>query len=60
VTSVPGPQIQPKKDQSMRATLVMVVLALALLLAVLASIRAPTITTHPAVQQAQQIRSPAI
>jgi hypothetical protein len=42
----------------MRATLVMVVLAL--MLAILASITAPTITTYPAVQQTQQVGSPAI
>jgi len=44
----------------MRATLVMVVLALALILAVLASIGAPGVTTFPAARQAQQAGSPAI
>jgi hypothetical protein len=43
----------------MRATLVMVVLALTLMLAVLASIRTP-ITTYPAAQQAQHVGSPTI
>jgi hypothetical protein len=43
----------------MRATLVMVVLALALLLAVLVSIRTLT-TTYPAAQQAQHVGSPTI